>query len=246
MNRDSKSTTLFSTQNSTLCFDADDTLWENEPYFREAEQLFANLVADFVTEKEALKILFSVEYRNIEVYGYGIKSFTLSMIEAAHIIMKEQITSDIVEAILNNAKTMIALPVQLIDGVEACLKQLCSLGYKLIIATKGDLLDQRRKLRLSRLEHYFDHIEIMAEKQEENYKELLRKLHLSAAEFIMVGNSLKSDILPVINIGGTAVFVPFYTTWEHEKMKESDIEKPFYKISSLSALPALLAGNIKN
>lgn len=214
-------------------FDADDTLWVNETYFREAEQEFVKLLRDYETPNKIDQELFKMEIQNLDLYGYGVKAFTLSMIESALDLSNYNVSSKTIEAILNIGKTMINKPVNLLDGVEDVLKQV-SKTHRLILATKGDLLDQERKLEKSGLTKYFHHIEVLSDKKEANYSNLLKHLDVKPSEFLMIGNSLKSDVLPLVNIGAQAIHVPFHTTWAHEEVTEKDTNGKSYKtISSL-------------
>ncbi len=201
--------------------DADDTLWVNETYFRETEQAFAELLSRFETPNNIEQELFKMEMQNLKTYGYGIKGFVLSMIESALKVSNYKVTPQEIWQILQFGKDMIEHPVELLEGVYETLRAL-EHQYKLILITKGDLLDQERKLEKSGLTHYFHHIEILSEKNEENYSNLLNQLSIKPSEFLMVGNSLKSDVLPLINIKSNAVHVPFHTTWIHEHVGEED------------------------
>nr|WP_321409633.1 HAD family hydrolase [uncultured Carboxylicivirga sp.] len=196
-------------------FDADDTLWENETFFREAEHQFAMILADYMSEEEIMHELYQVELANMPLYGYGIKAFILSLIETGCLITNNQITADQTNQIIAIGKNMMNKPVKLLDGIEKVLETL-SQKYRLIVATKGDLLDQERKLSKSGLIKYFHHIEIMSDKHHEAYWKLIRHLDCEPSEFLMVGNSVKSDVLPVEEIGGYGIHVPFHTTWQHE------------------------------
>ncbi len=199
-------------------FDADDTLWVNETYFREAEEDFANLLSNFETLNKIDQELFKMEMKNLEHYGYGVKGFVLSMVESALELSNNTVSNDTISKILNIGKTMIDKPVELLEGVAEVLDALTP-KYRLILATKGDLLDQERKLERSGLLKYFHHIEVLSDKKETNYANLLKHLDINPREFLMIGNSLKSDILPLINIGSNAIHVPFHTTWAHENVK---------------------------
>ncbi len=203
-------------------FDADDTLWINETYFREAEKDFSKLLSRYETVNKIDQELYKKEIENLEIYGYGVKGFVLSMIEMAVEISNHNVSNKTIEAILNIGKDMINKPVILLEGVENVLNIL-SKEYRLILVTKGDLLDQERKLNKSGLIDYFHHIEVVSDKKEENYLKLLTHLDIIPSEFLMVGNSLKSDVLPLINIGAHSMHVPFHTTWIHEDV--SDIEQ---------------------
>ena len=214
-------------------FDADDTLWVNETYFRDAELEFAKLLGAYETANKIDQELFKKEMDNLELYGYGVKGFVLSMVEMALEISNYNVSNKTLEAILNIGKDMINKPVELLDGVEEVLKTL-SKNYRLILATKGDLLDQERKLEKSGLVDYFHHIEVLSDKKEANYSKLLNHLDIKPSEFLMIGNSLKSDILPLVNIKAHAIHVPFHTTWAHEEVSEKESNGKAYKtVSSL-------------
>ncbi len=210
-----------------IAFDADDTLWVNETFFRKAEEEFCELLEQYMSKEEANKLLFEVEMQNLPLYGYGIKPFTLSLIEAAIKITNGEIKIDIIEKLIAIGKKMLEEPVELIDGIEETLHQL-SKKYRLVMATKGDLLDQERKLIKSGLEKYFHHIEIVSDKTEKQYRKLVKHLDITENEFLMVGNSLKSDILPVLNIGAHAFHIPFHTTWAHEVVN-GEVKHPNFK-----------------
>lgn len=223
-----------------IAFDADDTLFINEPYFQETEQKFCALMSDYLSQQGLSQELFRVEIQNLDLYGYGIKGYILSMIEAAMNISNNTISIEIIEKILEYGKELLQKPIELLDGVEETLAQLQG-KYKLIVATKGDLKDQQSKLHRSGLGHYFHHIEVMADKQEVNYEKLLKRLEIHADEFFMIGNSLKSDVLPVLAIGGHAVHIPFHTTWEHEKVSHKVEHPNFRTLEKITdVLPILL------
>ncbi len=202
-------------------FDADDTLWVNETYFREAEEKFASLLEKYETKNQIDQELFKMEIKNLELYGYGIKGFMLSMIESALQLSNNNVSQRTITEILNLGKEMLTRPVELLEGVEEVLQKLEN-KYRLIVLTKGDLLDQERKLEKSGLSKYFHHVEVLSDKKEDNYKNLLEHLEIEVGEFLMIGNSLKSDVLPIINIGAQAVHIPFHTTWEHEVVRPEE------------------------
>lgn len=221
-------------------FDADDTLWVNETYFREAEMVFGNLLSEYETLNTIDQELFKKEIDNLPLYGYGVKAFVLSMVESALEQSNYNISTKSIEAILNIGKDMLNKPVELLDGVEEVLKAL-SPKYRLILATKGDLLDQERKLEKSGLTKYFHHIEVLSDKKEANYSKLLNHLDIKPSEFLMIGNSLKSDVLPLVNIKAHAIHVPFHTTWAHEQVTEQETNGKTYKtINTLRDLLKLL------
>ncbi|RUT73300.1 HAD family hydrolase [Ancylomarina longa] len=221
-------------------FDADDTLWVNEPYFRETESKFCNLLKNGMGLEEVTEKLFEIEIGNIPLYGYGTKGFVLSMIETGLKITKGNILAEKIQAILELGKAQMNKPIELLDGVVEVLENLKD-KYRLIVATKGDLLDQERKLKKSGLLKYFHHIEVMSDKQIEDYQKLIKHLDVKPEELLMVGNSLKSDILPVLQLGGNAVHVPYHTTWEHEKVGNTEIQDASYtEIRNIRELIALL------
>ena len=211
-----------------IAFDADDTLWVNETYFRDAEKKFAKILSKYETVNKIDQELFKVEMKNLELYGYGIKGFMLSMIECALKLSNYSISQHEIEKILTLGKEMLTKPIELLDGVEEVLGELHH-KYKLIVATKGDLLDQERKLEKSGLLKYFHHIEVMSEKKEMDYKKLVKHLDINSNELLMIGNSLKSDILPLVKIGASAIHVPFHTTWAHEEVSDKEAENSDYK-----------------
>ncbi|NBL65008.1 HAD hydrolase-like protein [Flavobacterium sp. NST-5] len=223
-----------------IAFDADDTLFVNEPYFQETEEKFCGLMNDYLSKQGISQELFKVEIDNLPLYGYGIKGYILSMIEAALNISNKTISVKVVEKILEYGKELLQKPIELLDGVEQTLDALHQ-EYKLVVATKGDLLDQRRKLHNSGLGHYFHHIEVMSDKKEKDYQDLLARLEIQPEEFLMIGNSLKSDVLPVLNIGSQAFHIPFHTTWAHEKIDHEVVHEKFKALEKITdVLPFLI------
>lgn len=222
-----------------IAFDADDTLFENENYFAETEEKFCCLMSDYLSKQSISQELFKVEIDNLPSYGYGIKGYILSMIEAAMTISSQTIPIEVVAKIIQFGKELIEKPIVVLDGVEATLDALHG-KYKLVVATKGDLLDQRRKIHKSGLGKYFHHIEVMTDKQEIDYLDLINRLEIESEEFLMIGNSLKSDILPVLEIGGHAVHIPFHTTWAHEKIDHKIVHERFTSFTGINAVLDLL------
>ncbi|MCW4467482.1 HAD family hydrolase [Flavobacterium sp. MFBS3-15] len=222
-----------------IAFDADDTLWVNEPFFQETEKKFYQLMEPYLPAHSVAKELFKVEIANLGIYGYGIKAYILSMIEAALQISEKTVSVEAIEKILEFGKEMLDKPIELIDGVEETLKALHG-RYKLVVATKGDLKDQHKKLHESGLGHYFHHIEVMSDKQQVDYAKMLRRLEIEPAEFMMIGNSLKSDVLPVLQIGGHACHIPFHTTWAHEQIDHTIEHENFREMESITQVVALL------
>lgn len=223
-----------------IAFDADDTLWHNEPYFDEAQAKFCELFANYASNQEILQLILSHQVKNLPLYGFGIKAFVLSMIESALELTNHQISGNGIEKIIKIGKDLLQKPVELLPEVEDVLQQLKG-KYKLVVATKGDLKDQHRKLHDSGIGHYFHHIEVMSDKKELDYEKMLARLDIKPEDFIMIGNSLKSDVLPVLNIGGHGYHIAYHTTWEYEKIDfeiQHDNFKSLEKISDI--LPILL------
>lgn len=218
-----------------VAFDADDTLWVNEPYFQEVERRFCALLEDYLPHHSVSQELFRIEMQNLPLYGYGVKAFMLSMVETALQVSAGTVPPAVIEQVLAYGKEMLDKPIALLDGVEAVLSALAP-RYRLVVATKGDLLDQERKLKKSGLEGYFHHIEIMSDKKEADYLKLIRHLDIEPSAFMMIGNSLKSDVLPVLNIGGHGVHVPYHTTWAHETIEVNIAHPLFRQAAHLSAV----------
>ena len=219
----------------TIAFDADDTLWHNEPYFDEAQERFCQLFQDFASSQEILGSILNHQVKNLPLYGFGIKAFTLSMIETALKLTNHNISGKGIEQIMEIGKDLLKKPVELLPNVESVLAELKG-KYKLIVATKGDLKDQHRKLHDSGIGAYFHHIEVLSDKTELDYEKMLGRLDVQAEEFLMIGNSLKSDVLPIINLDGYAIHIPYRTTWEYEKIDfeiEHENFKSFDKIEEI-------------
>ena len=218
-------------------FDADDTLWRNSVYFVQAEQKLADLLKPWLSAEELHPRLVATETANMPWYGYGVMAYTLSLIETAARESHYEMPARDMEKILEIGKWMLAHPIELYDGVGQVLPILQQ-HYRLVIITKGDMLDQERKLQKSGLTPYFDHIEIVSEKNQDNYLDLLGRLQASPREFLMVGNSLKSDIAPVLAIGGQAVHITTDNIWEYEKSEKP--AQPYLEISRMDELLPLL------
>lgn len=218
-----------------IAFDADDTLWVNEPHFQKIEKEYVELISEFADERSQINnALFKTEMNNISLFGYGVKSFTLSMIENAITFSNYKVSTETIEKIILLGKKLLSIDVELLPDVEMVLRHL-SEKYCLIVATKGDLLDQETKLKKSGLAKYFDHIEIMSDKKVDDYKALLHRLNIEPNSLVMVGNSLKSDILPVIELGARAIYVPYKTTWQFEKVDEQKVDSSKYiQVNNLS------------
>jgi putative hydrolase of the HAD superfamily len=199
-----------------IAFDADDTLWSNEPFFRGAEMEFERLLTPHATGVSILDELFATEMSNMELLGYGAKAFTISMVETAIRISSGKVPNDVITAIVNVGKSLLEKPMKPLEGVVDTLEYLRGKGYRLVVATKGEHRDQTNKLQRSGLAPYFDFVEVMQDKLEEEYQRLLDILKIYPQEFVMVGNSFKSDIMPVLSLGGYGIHIPFEITWKHE------------------------------
>lgn len=215
-----------------IAFDADDTLWENETFFRIVEAKFYTLLEEYISPQELSAELYKTETGNLEIYGYGIKGFMLSMIETALRVSQNKVKADIIAQIIALGKEQLAEPVKILPGVETVLRSLKD-KYKLVLATKGDLVDQKRKLNLSGLNPYFSHVEIMNDKTIHEYKQLIDDLNCSPCEFLMIGNSLKSDVQPILELGGYAAHIPFHVTWSHEQIDKPIEPKRFVELHQL-------------
>lgn len=225
-------------QIKTIAFDADDTLWENEPYFREAELEFAQLFPHLPQEK-VIKDLFDIEMKNLKMYGYGIKGFMLCMVETAAKLSGDKVESSLISQLFDIGHRLLQKPIILLEGIEETLQHLHG-KYRLVMATKGDLLDQERKLEKSGLSKYFHHIEVMSDKQPRHYQKLINHLDCKPENFLMVGNSRRSDIVPVLALNAFAVEVPYHTTWIHE-LHEEPIDHPnFVSVTSIDQIIPLL------
>ena len=223
-----------------VALDADDTLWHSEVYFERTERRFRDLVSRYVDPDEDVAArLVTIEHRNLARYGYGIKGFTLSMVEAAIEITDGAIGVDEIEQILAAGRTMLDHPVDVIDGVDDVLTALVDDGFRLLLVTKGDLHHQERKIAESGLARHFERLEIVSEKDPGTYRRVVASMGVEPARFAMVGNSVRSDVLPVLEIGGHAVHVPYHVTWAHEHV---DHDGEVDVLDTIRELPGWLAG----
>jgi len=221
----------------TIAFDADDTLWHNETYYHEAKKLFAQLLSKYQDTEYARRKLDETEIHNIDIYGYGIKSFTLSMIETAIGLSEGKIDGGELDQILAISKEMLTNEVELFEHAEETLAKL-SQRFDLMLITKGDQFEQERKIARSGLSGYFRYIEIVGEKSQESYQALMAKYNLHPNRFLMVGNSLRSDIQPVIAIGGRAIYIPNEHTWFHEELPKEEVDRTAYdELEHIAQLP---------
>lgn len=219
----------------TIAFDADDTLWVNETYFYEAEQQFCTLLAAYLPAEAASRELFNTEMTNLPLYGYGIKGVVLCMIETVTRVTDGKASLQLINKTLELGHELLRRPVELLDGVAATLERL-QRNYRLVMATKGDLLDQERKIKQSGLQGFFHHIEIMSNKKVDNYARLLKQLDCSPENFLMLGNSIKSDVLPVLELEAFAGHVPFTTTWLHEQHDTKPEHPNFIELKSIAEI----------
>ncbi|MFD1883743.1 HAD family hydrolase [Paracoccus pacificus] len=225
---------------TTIGFDADDTLWENERFFRNSEAHLADLLADHLPVAATTERLYQIEARNLAVYGYGIKGFTLSMIETALEVTGGRADPALIARILQIGRDMLAHPVDTLPDAGQVLEMLAG-RYRLVLITKGDLFDQERKLAASGLGDHFDAVEIVADKRPDTYARIFTRHGDGPERAAMVGNSLKSDVLPAIAAGGWGVFVPHALTWSHEHAEEPEPgAERFARIDRLADLPPLI------
>jgi putative hydrolase of the HAD superfamily len=222
-----------------IAFDADDTLWHNERLFLDAQARFTALLAQYHPAEWVAARLYETEMRNMQHFGYGIKAFALSMIETALDLSEQRISGEDVRAILDTAKQMLAADVDLVEHAPGILGAL-SRRYPLMVVTKGDLRDQHAKMARSGLALHFQHVEVVTEKSRGDYEGLLRRHGLTPERFVMVGNSLRSDILPVLALGGTAIYVPHPHTWAYEAAEAPPASPRYHEIAQLTQLPDLL------
>jgi putative hydrolase of the HAD superfamily len=221
-------------------FDADDTLWHNESIFDRAQQRYRALLAKYHPAEEVNRVLFQTEMRNLPLYGYGVKGFMLSAAETAIELTEGAISAQEIRGIIGLGQEMLAHPVELLPGVAEIVPALAR-DYRLLLITKGDLHHQERKVAGSHLAPHFHAVEILSEKDGAAYERVLRRHGVAPAEFVMIGNSLRSDILPVLELGGAGVHVPYHITWQHEHVEEVPHHQPrFRKIDRLAELPPLL------
>lgn len=220
--------------------DADDTLWHNEIHYSNTKRAFADMLLEFQDCASIESMLERTEMRNIHIYGFGIKSYTLSLIETAIEITNGNLEAAHIHQILSLSKNMLDADVHLLDRVEDTLADLSS-KYNLMLISKGDTFEQEKKIQRTGLYDYFKYIEIVGAKTPQIYASLLDKYHIDATRFIMVGNALKSDVLPVLEIGGMAVYIHYEETWAHENEVSIPYENHrYYEIERIDQLPQLV------
>ncbi|GAA4354479.1 HAD family hydrolase [Hymenobacter saemangeumensis] len=201
-----------------IAFDADDTLWPNQPHFDHVEAQFLHILAPHADTAHINARLYDVQRQNMQLFGYGAKSFMLSMIETAIELTGGQVRGHEIQQFIDLGKRLLDYPIEPLPGVPGTLQALKARGHTLMVLTKGDLFDQESKLARSGLGDFFDHVEIVSEKNEATYQRLLARYALPPAAFVMIGNSLKSDILPVARLGARAIHVPYHVTWAFEEV----------------------------
>src|SRR5258706_3424830 len=223
-----------------IAFDADDTLWHNERYYVDAHARFGQLLTQYQKPEWVHERLLDTETRNIQHFGYGVKAFALSMIETAVELTEGRVSGVDIQKVIDLAKEMLRADVQLLEQVAGTVSQL-AIGNRLMVITKGDLLDQESKILRSGLSEYFQYIEILSQKTYESYQRVLKRYSIAPERFLMIGNSLKSDILPILELGGSAVYIPYETTWLHEVADAPADDQPgYYSLENIAQLPALL------
>lgn len=223
-----------------IAFDGDDTLWHSESHFTEVEGAFAAILRPYVgDELDVSARHYATERRNLELFGYGVKGFTLSMIETAIEATDGAITTDDISRILDLGKALLSHPVDLIDGVADTLTRIADRGYRLVLVTKGDLFHQEQKVAASGIADRFELVEIVSEKDETTYRRIMGRCAVAPTRFLMVGNSVRSDVLPVVALGGHAVHIPYEVTWGHEVVDDHD--GGFDVLERFTDLPAWLS-----
>ena len=224
-----------------IAFDADDTLWVNEPNYVDVKQKLCELLSHHIDQTTLTERFYEAQIRNLNVFGYGAKSFILSMIETAIELTNGAITGAEIQQIIDVGRRLIDFPIDVLDGIPDVLETL-SKDFDLMVLTKGDLFDQESKIARSGLGHYFRHVEIVSEKNEQAYQRVLQKYGIQPADFLMIGNSLKSDILPVVHIGARAIYIPYAVTWVHERVTDEQLTgKTFTTLKSARELVASLS-----
>ncbi|OAV45411.1 HAD family hydrolase [Lewinella sp. 4G2] len=219
-----------------IAFDADDTLWGHEHIFVDAKSRCTELLQPYLSpEMDLEKELYRFERKNLLIFGYGVKGFVLSMIETAIELSNGRITGFELQQIIDLGKEMIAHPIELLPYVEEALAQLGQY-YTLLIITKGDLFDQENKIARSGIAHHFTHCEIVSEKTAATYADIFRRHQIDPGKLLMIGNSLRSDVLPVMEAGGHAAHLPYKFTWHHERVGEGDLTSSYFRPESLEQL----------
>lgn len=219
-----------------IAFDADDTLWVNEPNYVDVKEKMYELLSHYIDQPTLEKRFYEAQIKNLHHFGYGAKSFILAMIETAIELTNGAISSAEIQQIIDAGRQLIDFPIELLDGIPEVLETLSG-QFDLMLLSKGDLFDQESEIARSGLVHHFKHIEIVSEKNEQSYRKILQKHGVDPADFLMIGNSLKSDVLPVIQIGGRAIHIPSAVTWSHEQVEDGQLTgQSFTTLSSAREL----------
>jgi putative hydrolase of the HAD superfamily len=224
----------------TVGFDGDDTLWHNEGRFHDAQRHLRQVLAPYAIEEDLKCRLLAIERRNLRLFGYGVKGFTLSMIETAIELSKGRIAAAEIARLIDLGKEMLEAPIEILPGVHETLERITADGRQLLLITKGDLFDQESRVARSGLADLFDAIEVVSEKDETAYRRVLHRHRVEPAEFLMVGNSVRSDVLPVLAVGGAAALVPYPLLWEHEVADVPSDGARFVQLTGLADLPPLI------
>jgi putative hydrolase of the HAD superfamily len=227
-----------------VAFDADDTLWHNEDHFAATEDAFVDMMTPWATDDEARQALFAMETQNLDLFGYGVKAFTLSMLEAAMELSAGSISSADLAVLMERGKSMLERPAELLPGVHDVLEKLHR-THQLILITKGDLHHQERKVQGSGVAHFFSAIEVVSEKDTRTYGRIARRYDIDHSNFVMVGNSVKSDILPIVELGGFGVHIPYQFTWAHEQVAahaqpSNEPGARIWELATMKELPPLI------
>ncbi|MEP1330156.1 HAD family hydrolase [Pseudophaeobacter sp.] len=229
---------------TTIGFDADDTLWHNERFFRVTQERFAELLQDHtpdIMDRAALdQRLLAAEKRNLGRYGYGVKGFTLSMIETAIEVTEQQVPAAVIQELIVAGQMMLSYPIELLPHARETVEILAD-SHRIVLITKGDLLDQERKLAQSGLGDLFDAVEIVSEKTAAVYSEIFQRHGDGPAQAMMVGNSMRSDVVPIVQAGGWGIYVPHGLIWEVEHAEPPQGHDRYHELASLGALPQLVA-----
>lgn len=225
---------------AVIAFDGDDTLWHSETRFAEAQQHFRGILAPYADPARADDALYAIEAANMALFGYGAKAFTLSMVETAIELSDGRVPAEEIARLLEVGKRLLDHPVELLDGASDALEQL-SASHRVLLITKGDLLHQERKLAASGLAKHFDRVAIVSEKDPPTYADIIAQERVPPEEFVMVGNSVRSDVLPVLAVGGRAVHVPHEITWAHEQVPDAQVQAAtFPRLAGIAQLPDLI------
>lgn len=234
---------LLKDQIKVIGLDADDTLWANEPFFQQTEAEVGKILAPYLNGEDFGPLLYEVEKQNLSVFGYGVKGFTISMVEAGIKLSEGKISANEIQQIVDLGREMLQHPVELLEGVAESVERLSS-QYKLLIITKGDLLEQERKIKASELTRFAMDYHVVSEKKPHVYAEILFKHKIKPEHFLMIGNSLPSDVFPVLEIGGHGIHIPFHTTWVHEQIADHKVnEFHFWKLNDIREVESFLSEN---